>query len=118
MTTHRPEINESVIVSSNSSFINDQMSQPLKERKRQCKHPACSRLVKSQGLCQRHGAKPRRCKAEGCCKQAQGNFGGMCSKYCYVVENNFAFQSLSRPVFQNVTSNKTTIQLPQYQTNL
>ena len=40
--------------------------------------PNCSRIVKSQGLCQRHGAKARKCKIDDCEKQAQGNFDGMC----------------------------------------
>jgi hypothetical protein len=37
--------------------------------------------VKSQGLCQRHGAKPRKCYIGGCEKQAQGNFDGMCKSH-------------------------------------
>jgi hypothetical protein len=41
----------------------------------------CNRIVKSQGLCQRHGAKPRTCKVEGCTKQAQGNFDKMCKAH-------------------------------------
>ena len=46
----------------------------LKHKRRYCRHPGCSSIVKSQGLCQRHGAKPRLCKVQGCKKQAQGNF--------------------------------------------
>jgi len=41
----------------------------------------CERIVKSQGLCQRHGAKTRKCKYENCQKQAQGNFDGMCKAH-------------------------------------
>ena len=44
--------------------------------KRFCKFPGCQRVVKSQGHCQRHGAKAKRCRAEGCDKQAQGTFDG------------------------------------------
>lgn len=37
--------------------------------------------MKSQGLCCRHGAKPKMCMVEGCGKQAQGNFDGMCKSH-------------------------------------
>ncbi|OEU08929.1 hypothetical protein FRACYDRAFT_249272 [Fragilariopsis cylindrus CCMP1102] len=47
--------------------------------RRFCRTEGCNRTVKSQGLCQRHGAKPRTCKVEGCDKQAQGNFDKMCT---------------------------------------
>jgi hypothetical protein len=53
----------------------------LKHKRRFCRAPGCTRIVKSQGLCQRHGAKPRKCKVEGCDKQAQGNFDGMCKSH-------------------------------------
>lgn len=53
----------------------------VKHKRRYCKMEGCSRIVKSQGLCQRHGAKPRTCKVEDCPKQAQGNFGGMCKSH-------------------------------------
>jgi hypothetical protein len=43
----------------------------LAKKKRLCRHPGCSRVIKSQGHCQRHGAKAKRCKVEGCEKQAQ-----------------------------------------------
>lgn len=48
----------------------------LKHKRRYCRIEGCERIVKSQGLCQRHGAKPRLCKVQGCEKQAQGNFDG------------------------------------------
>jgi len=53
----------------------------VKHKRRYCRAPGCTRIVKSQGLCQRHGAKPRKCKVEGCDKQAQGNFDGMCKSH-------------------------------------
>ena len=48
----------------------------VKHKRRFCRVEGCERIVKSQGLCQRHGAKPRLCKVDGCTKQAQGNFDG------------------------------------------
>lgn len=53
----------------------------LKHKRRYCRVDGCTKIVKSQGLCQRHGAKPRKCKVEGCVKQAQGNFDGMCKSH-------------------------------------
>jgi hypothetical protein len=50
----------------------------VKHKRRYCGVPGCNSIVKSQGVCQRHGAKPRKCRVETCAKQAQGNFGGMC----------------------------------------
>mmetsp|Transcript_7794 Transcript_7794/g.12903 ORF Transcript_7794/g.12903 Transcript_7794/m.12903 type:complete len:423 (-) Transcript_7794:85-1353(-) len=50
----------------------------VKHKRRYCRSGGCTRIVKSQGLCQRHGAKTRKCKIDGCEKQAQGNFDGMC----------------------------------------
>ena len=50
----------------------------VKHKRRFCRIEGCERIVKSQGLCQRHGAKPRLCKVDGCEKQAQGNFDGTC----------------------------------------
>ena len=40
--------------------------------KRLCRYPGCTRVIKSQGHCQRHGAKAKRCRIVGCDKQAQG----------------------------------------------
>ena len=48
----------------------------VKHKRRFCRIDGCERIVKSQGLCQRHGAKPRLCKVATCEKQAQGNFDG------------------------------------------
>jgi hypothetical protein len=53
----------------------------LKHKRRYCRAVDCTRIVKSQGLCQRHGAKPRQCRVESCGKQAQGNFDGMCKSH-------------------------------------
>ena len=35
----------------------------------------------SQGSCQKHGAKAKRCRVEGCDKQAQGTHDGMCKRH-------------------------------------
>jgi hypothetical protein len=53
----------------------------LKHKRRYCRIEGCGRIVKSQGLCQRHGATPKTCKVEGCTKQAQGNFDKMCKAH-------------------------------------
>ena len=53
----------------------------LKHKRRYCRVEGCNSIVKSQGLCQRHGAKPKTCKVEGCTKQAQGNFDKMCKAH-------------------------------------
>jgi len=52
-----------------------------KHKRRYCRIEGCTKIVKSQGVCQRHGAKPRKCKIPGCVKQAQGNFHGMCKSH-------------------------------------
>lgn len=51
------------------------------KKKRMCRHPGCNRVIKSQGLCQRHGGKAKRCKVPGCDKQAQGTHDGMCKRH-------------------------------------
>jgi len=68
------------LVTSSSNLDNDSNSINSNKKRRFCRVEGCSRIVKSQGLCQGHGAKPRGCKVTGCPKQAQGNFDGMCSK--------------------------------------
>jgi hypothetical protein len=50
-------------------------------KKRLCRFPGCPKVIKSQGHCQRHGAKTKRCKVEGCDKQAQGTHEGMCKRH-------------------------------------
>jgi hypothetical protein len=35
------------------------------KKKRLCKIEGCQRVIKSQGLCQRHGASAKRCKVQG-----------------------------------------------------
>ncbi|GKY90705.1 hypothetical protein MPSEU_000043900 [Mayamaea pseudoterrestris] len=54
---------------------------PPKKAKRLCRFPGCIRVIKSQGHCQRHGAKVKRCRIEGCDKQAQGTHDGMCKRH-------------------------------------
>ena len=51
------------------------------KKKRLCRYPGCQRVIKSQGHCQRHGAKAKRCKVAGCDKQAQGTHDGMCKRH-------------------------------------
>ena len=58
-----------------------QKEKKLKYKRRICKIDGCQRIVKSQGVCQRHGAITNRCRMFDCDKQAQGNFDGMCSTY-------------------------------------
>jgi len=41
------------------------------KKRRLCRYPGCTKVIKSQGHCQRHGARAKRCKVEGCDKQAQ-----------------------------------------------
>ena len=50
----------------------------VKHKRRYCKVEGCTRIVKSQGVCQGHGAQPRPCHVSGCTKQAQGGYAGMC----------------------------------------
>ena len=46
----------------------------LAKPKRMCRFPGCTKVIKSQGHCQRHGARAKRCRVDGCDKQAQGRF--------------------------------------------
>jgi len=55
--------------------------EPTPKKKRLCRYPGCTKVIKSQGHCQRHGAKAKRCKVEGCDKQAQGTHEGMCKRH-------------------------------------
>jgi hypothetical protein len=50
-------------------------------KKRLCRFPGCVRVIKSQGHCQRHGARAKRCRVIGCDKQAQGTHDGMCKRH-------------------------------------
>eukprot|EP00977_Amphora_coffeiformis_P007851 scaffold1748_cov164-Amphora_coffeaeformis.AAC.4 len=67
--------------SSTVSASDSSQEQLVKHKRRYCKMEGCERIVKSQGLCQRHGAKPRKCRIPDCPKQAQGNFDGMCKSH-------------------------------------
>jgi hypothetical protein len=64
--------------------ISSCIQRQLKHKRRFCRIHECGKIVKSQGLCQRHGAKTKKCKMDHCPKQAQGNFGGMCSTLCEI----------------------------------
>jgi hypothetical protein len=60
------------LASQNGNGESDASPPAGKKAKRLCRHPGCKRVIKSQGHCQRHGAKAKRCKVDGCDKQAQG----------------------------------------------
>ena len=47
-----------------------------RKKSKTCKFPGCNKSIKSQGHCQKHGAKPKRCRVAGCEKQAQGTHDG------------------------------------------
>ena len=51
-------------------------AEAVAKKKRLCRYPGCVKVIKSQGHCQRHGAKAKRCKVEDCEKQAQGTHDG------------------------------------------
>ncbi|KAI2495712.1 hypothetical protein MHU86_18801 [Fragilaria crotonensis] len=53
----------------------------LPKKRRLCRYPGCTKVIKSQGHCQRHGARAKRCKMDGCDKQAQGTHDGMCKRH-------------------------------------
>ena len=48
------------------------------KKRRLCRYPGCTKVIKSQGHCQRHGARAKRCKVAGCDKQAQASTQPMC----------------------------------------
>jgi len=77
--------------------------QTVKHKRRYCKAPGCERIVKSQGLCQRHGAKTKTCRVPGCPKQAQGNFDRMCKSH--YKQEQAAAQQTSAPPAVSITSN-------------
>lgn len=83
---------------------------PPKHKRRYCRAAGCNRIVKSQGVCQRHGAKPKKCLVEDCAKQAQGNFGGMCSEYMKKHDiGGFLVVGSVHPDFLNVLSHPYVI---------
>lgn len=72
-------------------IVNDSAAaEPQPKKKRLCRYPGCTKVIKSQGHCQRHGAKAKRCKVEGCDKQAQGTHDGMCKRHWKVRMNENA----------------------------
>ena len=78
---------------------------PTKHKRRFCRVEGCERIVKSQGLCQRHGAKPCKCKVEGCTKQSQGNYNGMCKAHFRQLPNG----TLSNPSSPGSLQGKATL---------
>lgn len=76
------EFSKSINMSNNSAVCPGKISiSTMNNLRRLCRVEGCSRVVKSQGVCQRHGAKTKPCKVQGCKKQAQGGYGQMCSKF-------------------------------------
>ena len=77
-------------------IVNDSAAaEPTPKKKRLCRYPGCTKVIKSQGHCQRHGAKAKRCKVEGCDKQAQGTHEGMCKRHWKVRMKMHFLKSLS-----------------------
>lgn len=66
------------------------------KKKRLCRFLGCTKVIKSQGMCQRHGAKAKRCKVEGCDKQAQGTHDGMCKRHWKAI--NFPQTQTTKPI--------------------
>jgi hypothetical protein len=79
-TTKRASGSHGTLAAATAAATTDE-SNTNNKRRRLCKFPHCDRVVKSQGHCQRHGAKPKRCKIDGCEKQAQGTHDGMCKRH-------------------------------------
>jgi hypothetical protein len=52
------------------------------KKRRLCRYPGCTKVIKSQGHCQRHGARAKRCKVDGCDKQAQVSKNRRCGVVC------------------------------------
>ena len=57
------------------------------KKKRICKFPGCTKTVKAQGHCQRHGAKTKRCKVPDCTSQAQGSHDGELQRFAIIIFN-------------------------------
>mmetsp|Transcript_18752 Transcript_18752/g.45265 ORF Transcript_18752/g.45265 Transcript_18752/m.45265 type:complete len:526 (+) Transcript_18752:147-1724(+) len=67
------------------------------KKKRLCRVEGCQRVIKSQGLCQRHGASAKRCKVQGCDKQAQGTHDGMCKRHWKEINNPDSAKTKGNP---------------------
>lgn len=65
---------------SGEQYDNTSSNASKTNNRRNCKVDGCNRVVKAQGLCQRHGARTKLCRSEGCQRQAQGGADGYCSK--------------------------------------
>ena len=68
--------------------------------KRLCRFPGCGKVVKSQGACQKHGAKPKKCKVPDCNRQSQGNADGMCKRHFNQLNNPKPPREPSQPPLQ------------------
>ena len=88
LTTSRQSCSSVTMKGSRRSISRVPEKTTLKHKRRFCKVEGCTRIVKSQGVCQRHGAKPRKCKIIECTKQAQGNYDGMCKAHFRASRNN------------------------------
>ena len=60
-------------------------------------------MIKSQGHCQKHGAKAKRCKIDGCNKQAQGTHDGMCKRHYNLLHPPVESSSSSSHPVRNTT---------------
>ena len=69
------------LAATTSSGSSKSLADYPRKKKRVCKISGCSRSVKAQGHCQKHGAKIKRCKAPGCNSQAQGSHEGYCKRH-------------------------------------
>ncbi|KAL7485314.1 hypothetical protein ACHAW6_013497 [Cyclotella cf. meneghiniana] len=58
-----------------------EQSAAVPRKKRICRYPGCANLIKSHGRCQKHGAKPKRCKVPGCEAQRQSGYDDMCKRH-------------------------------------
>jgi SRSO17 transposase len=64
-----------------NGLVGESTNAAAARKKRTCKFPGCTRVVKAQGHCQGHGAKAKRCSVDGCEKQAQATHESMCKRH-------------------------------------
>lgn len=64
-----------------TSCMKTEQSAAVPRKKRICRYPGCANLIKSHGRCQKHGAKPKRCKVPACEAQRQSGYDDMCKRH-------------------------------------
>ena len=64
-----------------ATMLEPEQAAPAPRKKRICRFPGCTNSIKSHGHCQKHGAKPKRCKVPGCEAQRQSGFDDMCKRH-------------------------------------